>query len=52
MQDSVDLVFLHASPIVFKDFDAIGKKEGFSAPPVLNFKKEADTIKETLEESK
>ena len=49
--DQIDIVFLHASPIIQKDFDAIGKKEGFMSPPALNFQKEAEIIKEALKES-
>lgn len=37
--DSVDIIFLHASPNVFKDFDT-NRKYGFQVPPALNFKKE------------
>ena len=43
---------MHASPILFKDFDAIEKIKGFQAPPILNFRKEAETIKNALKESK
>ena len=49
--DEIDLIFLHGSPNIYKDFDAVGKKEGFMVPPALNFLREEDTIKDALKES-
>ena len=37
INNRVDLMFLHASPLVFKDYNFMTKKEGFSVLPQLDF---------------
>ena len=44
----VEMVFLHASPNILKDFDTDRQKHGSNAPPALDFRKEQSVIKQTL----
>ena len=48
---TVEMVFLHASPNILKDFDLDRQKFGSNVPPPLDFKKEQWVIKQTLIDS-
>lgn len=51
--NEVDLMFLHSSPNLYKDFafDSTGRKAGFQVPMALDFLTESGTIKDALTES-
>ena len=55
-----DIVFLHASPMVFNDYDIStsveaagenGLSKGYQAVPALDFRKEAEQIKKAIKNS-
>ena len=52
LDEPPELVFLHASPNILKDFDASRNKEGWVVPDPLDFKKEAANIKQVLSMAK
>ncbi len=52
-RENADIVFLHASPLVFNDYDIStnGMSKGYTAVPQLNFRQEASQIKKAIKDS-